>query len=160
MRVYFGVCGVGLGHIGRCIPVARRLIDMGDEVIFSTYSDACGYVEREKLPLCKAPPISYVVKSDGSIDFRRTTANPGIFSIFIFLNQLRAEIRFMRGFNPDIVVSDSRLSSILAARLLGIPVLTLLNVYRVTIPRETRFLRKKLNTPRGKRSLQLSAQAM
>jgi len=141
MRIYFGVCGVGLGHVGRCIPVAQRLIEMGDEVLFSTYSDACNYVEREKLPLRKAPPINYVVRPDGGIDFRRTTANPGVFSIFIFVNQLRAEIGFMREFNPDIVVSDSRVSSILAARLLGIPILTLLNVYRVMIPRERRFLR-------------------
>ena len=140
MRVYFGVNGVGLGHIGRCIPIALKLIETGDNILFSTYSDACDYVERENLPLCKAPPISYVVKPDGEIDFRQTTANPGIFSIFIFLNQLRAEIRFMRGFNPDVIVSDSRVSTILAAKLLGIPVLTLLNVYRVTIPRERRFL--------------------
>jgi uncharacterized protein (TIGR00661 family) len=113
---------------------------MGDKILFSTYSDACGYVERENLPLCKAPPISYVVKQDGEIDFRQTTVNPGIFSLFIFMNQLRAEIRFMRGFNPDVIVSDSRVSTILAAKLLGIPVFTLLNVYRVTIPRERRFL--------------------
>ena len=46
----------------------------------------------------------------------------------------------MRGFHPDIVISDSRVSSILAARFLGIPVLTLLNSYRVRIPREKRFL--------------------
>lgn len=140
MRVYFGVNGVGLGHIGRCIPIALKLIEAGDKILFSTYSDACSYVERENLPLCKAPPISYVVKQDGEIDFRQTTANPGILSIFIFMNQLRAEIRFMRGFNPDVVVSDSRVSTILASKLLGIPILTLLNVYRVTIPRERRFL--------------------
>ncbi len=140
MRVYFGVNGVGLGHIGRCIPIALKLIETGDKILFSTYSDACSYVERENLPLCKAPPISYVVKQDGEIDFRQTTVNPGIFSIFIFMNQLRAEIRFMRGFNPDVVVSDSRVSTILASKLLGIPVFTLLNVYRVIIPRERRFL--------------------
>lgn len=140
MRVYFGVNGVGLGHIGRCIPIAQKLIEMGDKILFSTYSDACGYVERKNLPLCKAPPISYVVKQDGEIDFRQTTANPGIFSLFIFMNQLRAEIRFMRSFTPDVIVSDSRVSTIVAAKLLDIPVFTLLNIYRVTIPRERRFL--------------------
>jgi UDP-N-acetylglucosamine--N-acetylmuramyl-(pentapeptide) pyrophosphoryl-undecaprenol N-acetylglucosamine transferase len=141
MRVYFGVCGLGLGHIGRCVPVAQRLREMGDEVLFSTYGDACSYVEQKRLPLCKAPPINYAVRQDGGIDFRLTTANPGIFSIFIFLNQLSAELGFMKEFNPDFVVSDSRISSILAARLLGIPLLTLLNNYRIRIPRERRFLR-------------------
>jgi len=141
MRVYFGVCGVGLGHVGRCTPVARKLLERGDEVLFSTYSDACDYVRREGLPLREAPPIYFAVKPDGTVDFRQTTAYPGIFSTFIFLNQLRAELEFMKGFKPDFVVSDSRVSSILAAKLLGVPVVTVLNLYRVRIPRERRFLR-------------------
>jgi len=141
MRVYFGVCGVGLGHVGRCIPVARRLRKMGNQILFSTYRDACGYVERENFPLCIAPPIGFAVRPDGGVDFRKTTANPGVFSTFIFLTQLKAEIEFMRGFKPDFVVSDSRLSPLLAAKFLGVPAATVLNLYKVTIPRERRFLR-------------------
>ena len=141
MRVYFGVCGVGLGHAGRCTPVARKLLEKGDEVLFSTYSDACDYIRAEGLPLREAPPIYFAVKPDGSVDFRQTTAYPGIFSTIIFLNQLRAELQFMKDFQPDFVVSDSRVSSILAAKTLGIPQVTVLNLYRVRIPRERRFLR-------------------
>lgn len=140
MRVYFGVCGVGLGHVGRCIPVAKRLRERGDQILFSTYKDACDYVTREHFSLCQAPPISYAVRPDGGVDFRKTTADPGPFSTYIFLTQLRAEITFMRGFHPDFVFSDSRLSSLAAAKLLGIPSVTLLNTYKVTIPRERRFL--------------------
>jgi uncharacterized protein (TIGR00661 family) len=140
MRVYFGVCGVGLGHVGRCMPVAKKLRKRGDHILFSTYNDACDYVERENFPLCKAPPISYAVRPDGGVDFRKTTADPGIFSTYIFLTQVRAEIEFMRSFNPDFVFSDSRLSSLAAAKLLGIPSVTVLNTYKVTIPRERRFL--------------------
>ena len=140
MRVYFGVCGVGLGHVGRCIPVANRLRQLGNEVIFSTYKEACDYVQRENFPLCKSPPISFAVRPDGGVDFRKTTVYPGIFSLYIFLTQLKAEIEFMRALTPDCVVSDSRVSSLIAAKLLGIPALTLLNIYKVTIPRERRFL--------------------
>jgi len=141
MKVYFGVCGVGLGHVGRCVPVALKLLDMGNEILFSTYSDACAFVQREGLPLRKAPPISFAVKPDGKVDFRQTTVYPGIFSTYIFLNQLRAELKFMKAFKPDFVISDSRISSILAAKLLKVPVISLLNLYRVKIPREKRFLR-------------------
>lgn len=141
MRVYFGVCGIGLGHVGRCIPIANRLREMGNEVAFSTYKEAINYVKQENFPLFEAPPIYFAVRPDGGVDFRQTTANPGIFSIFIFLNQLRAEIEFIRTYNPDLVVSDSRLSTLLAAKLLEIPAVILLNLYRVTIPRERRFLR-------------------
>ena len=141
MRVYFGVCGVGLGHVGRCIPVARKLLERGDEVLFSTYSDGCKYVRREGIPLCEAPPLYFAVKPDGTIDFRKTTANPGLYSTVIILNQLKAELEFMKDFKPDFVVSDSRGSSALAAKLLSIPFVTILNLYRIRIPRERRFLR-------------------
>lgn len=140
MRVYFGVCGIGLGHIGRCIPIAKELQKKGNQILFSTYKDAFDLVKRENLPLCKAPPIYFAVRPDGGVDFRKTTANPGIFAVYIFFTQINAEIEFMRGFNPDFVISDSRISSLVAAKLLGIPAITLLNLYKVTIPRERRFL--------------------
>lgn len=141
MKVYFSVCGIGLGHVGRCVFLAKKLLERGDDVIFSTYSDACNYLTYEKMPFIQAPPINFAVKDDGEVDFRQTTAYPGAFSILIFLNQVTTEIKHIRAFKPDIIISDSRASPILAAKLLGLPVLTILNLYRVTIPRERRFLR-------------------
>ncbi len=140
MRIYFGVCGVGLGHVGRCVPVAHKLVNRGDEVLFSTYSDACNYVKREGFPLCETMPLYFAVKPDGTVDFRQTTAYPGVFSTSIFLKQLRDELEFMKEFKPDFVVADSRVSTVIAAKLLDVPVVTLLNLYRVSIPRERRFL--------------------
>ena len=140
MKVYFGACGVGLGHVGRCVPVATRLQEKGNEVLFSTYSDACRYVSHEGLPLVEAPAIGFAVREDGGVDFRKTTAYPGALSFHIIFNQIISEIRFIRGFQPDIVVSDSRASTIAAAKLLGIPVLTILNLYNVSVPRVKRFL--------------------
>lgn len=141
MRVYFGVCGIGLGHIGRCAPVARRLMGMGAQVLFSTYRDAVEFIGSEGLPLVEAPPIGFVVKADGSVDFRQTTAEPGPFSVLIFMRQLTKEIQFMKAFQPDLVVSDSRVSTLVSAKLLGIPKITIINQYRVVIPRTRRFLR-------------------
>jgi len=140
MKVYFGACGVGLGHVGRCVPVAKQLIKRGSEVLFSTYSEACDYLDHEGLPFVEAPPIYFAVREDGGVDFRKTTVYPGVFSVFIFLDQVSAEIRYMHVFRPDIVVSDSRASTITAAKLLGVPVLTVLNLYRATVPRVRRFL--------------------
>jgi len=140
MRAYFGVCGVGLGHVGRCIPIAKKLRSMGNQIVFSTYLEARDFVKREKIPLYNAPPISFATRPDGGVDFRRTTAYPGIFSIAIFLQQLNAEIGFMQRFQPDFVISDSRVSTLVAAKILDVPSVTLLNIYKVTIPRERRFL--------------------
>lgn len=142
MKVYFGVCGIGLGHAGRCIPIAMKLREKGAEVLFSTYRDAVKYVEQEGFPLVQAPPIGFVVKPDGTVDFRQTVANPGpILASYTLTKQIETEIRFMRAFKPDVVVSDSRVSPLLAARSLGIPDVCILNQFQIIIPRKSRLLK-------------------
>lgn len=142
MRVYFAPCGIGLGHVGRNVPIARKLQEKNAQITFSTYTDGIGYIEQEQLPLLKAPPIGFQVKSDGTIDFRLTAANPGPFkSILTFLEQVNFELSSMQKFNPDVVVSDSRASSLVAARLLRLPRICILNQFQVIIPRRKRFLR-------------------
>jgi len=141
MRVYFAPCGIGLGHVGRVAPIARKLQESGAKLVFSTYTDGINYVRQENFPLIKAPPIGAQVKPDGSIDFRKTAINPGPFlASFMLLNQINAEIRSIEGFRPDVVVSDSRASSLLAADLLGIPRVCILNQFQAIIPRKTHLL--------------------
>ena len=142
MKVYFAPCGIGLGHVGRVIPIARRLQKRDADIVFSTYTDGIGYVERENIPLLKAPPVGAQVKPDGSIDFRKTAINPGPFlASLMLLNQINTEIRNIESFGPDVVVSDSRASSLLAADLLGIPRVCILNQFQPIIPRRTHLLR-------------------
>ncbi len=142
MRVYFAPCGIGLGHVGRCIPIARKLLERKAQVLFSTYREGISYVEKEKLPLVKAPSIGFKVKPDGTIDFRQTAVNPGPFlASFTLLEQVNAEVESIERFNPDVVVSDSRVSPLLAARILGKPRICILNQFQVMIPRRKHFLR-------------------
>lgn len=142
MRIYFAPCGIGLGHVGRCAPIARRLLEKEADLIFSTYGEGINYVEREGFSLFKAPPVGFQVKPDGSIDFRQTAINPGPFlASFTLLKQINAEVGAIEGFKPDVVVSDSRASSLLAARLLRIPRVCILNQFQPIVPRRTHNLR-------------------
>lgn len=141
MRVYFAPCGIGLGHVGRVVPIAKKLAEKKAEITFSTYLDGIRYIENENLPLLKAPPIGFQVRPDGSIDFRQTAVNPGPFlAFFTLLRQINAEVKFLESFNPDIVVSDSRASTLLAARLLRIPRICILNQFQVIVPRRKHHL--------------------
>ena len=142
MKVYFAPCGIGLGHAGRCIPIAKRLAEENIEIVFSTYREGIDYVEREKFPLLKAPPIGFQVRPDGSVDFRQTAINPGPFiASFTLLKQVGFELNAIGNIRPDIVVSDSRVSPLMAARLLGIPRVCILNQFQMRVPRKKRFLR-------------------
>jgi len=142
LKVYFGVCGIGLGHAGRSIPIARKLEKKGAEFFFSTYRDAVKYIEQEGFPFVESPSMGFMVKSDGTVDFRQTVVNPGpFFASFMLTKQVEAEIKFMRAFKPDVVVSDSRVSPLLAAKILDIPDVCILNQFQIIIPRRTRLLR-------------------
>ena len=136
MRVYMAPCGIGLGHITRLHPIAGELIKRGDRMVFSTYLDGLVYARKMGLPTFEAVPLNFKVTTDGTIDFKLTAATSG-FSLGIrtFLKQVTREIQFIKQFRPDVVVSDSRASSLVAARLLQVPVALVLNQFRVEIIR-------------------------
>jgi UDP:flavonoid glycosyltransferase YjiC (YdhE family) len=140
MRVYFAPCGIGLGHVGRLIPIAKKLRNA--DMVFSTYKEGINYVKQEGLPLVEAPPIGFQVKPDGSVDFRQTAVNPGpFFASFTLLKQIDFELRTIQQFKPDVIVSDSRMSSLMAGRVLRIPRICILNEFQPIIPRRTHHLR-------------------
>ena len=142
MRVLFTPSGTGLGHVGRCIPIAKKLEKNGAQILFSTYREGLKYVQQEGIRSVEAPDIGVQVKPNGSIDFRLTTVNPGPFlTIYTIMKQIDAEINFMQAFKPDVVVSDSRASSLVAAKMLDIPRICILNQFQVFIPRRNRFLK-------------------
>ena len=134
MRVYVAPCGIGLGHITRCEPIADVLTSRGAEVVYSTYLDGLDYARKRGLKTLPTVSIGFKVKEDGTIDFKMTAATSG-FSLGVrrFLQQVTAEIRNVKRFRPQVILSDTRLSSLVAAKLLGIPVVLMLNQYRVEI---------------------------
>jgi len=119
-----------------------RLAREGADVVFSTYSDGLEYVSRYQFRFKKAPSIGFAVKVDGSVDFRQSTVNPGPFIASIkVLKQIAFELMSISEHQPEVVVSDSRVSSIVAAKILRIPCITILNQFKLIIPRRRRFLR-------------------
>jgi UDP-N-acetylglucosamine--N-acetylmuramyl-(pentapeptide) pyrophosphoryl-undecaprenol N-acetylglucosamine transferase len=137
LRVYVAPCGIGLGHITRCEPIADALVSQGAEVVYSTYSDGLDYARRRRLPILPTVSIGFKVREDGTVDFKTTAATSG-FSLGVrrFLKQLTAEIRNIKRFKPDVVLSDSRVSSLVAGKLMGVPVALILNQFRVEIVRK------------------------
>lgn len=133
MRFYLAPCGIALGHAGRTLPVALKLKDLGHETFFSTYGDACAFVKAYGFKVAEVPSIRMFEKEDGTFDLRRTLAL-GPKNIYRFLLQVGAELNLIERFKPDAVISDSRLSTVIAARMLNIPSLTLLHQLRILIP--------------------------
>lgn len=143
-KVYFGVCGIGYGHIGRCLPIADSLSENGFDILVSTYGDALQLLSSYgKFKYRVAPPMGFQVKPDGSVDFKLTIVNPGPFLSFVrFVKQVGFEYAMMQLFQPDIVVSDTRASTVLSARILDIPCITILNQFKIITPVKRPLFRK------------------
>jgi len=69
-RIYFSPCGIGLGHVGRTLPIADELRRRGSEVMFSTYLEGVDYVRRRRFPVVSAPAFNLESDSTGRIDLR------------------------------------------------------------------------------------------
>lgn len=135
-RIYFAPCGIGLGHISRSVPIAKEVMNRGAQVLCSTYLEGVHYAEKYSLPVVASPDLSMDVDMTGSIDIKATTLISGIDSITTFIDQIFFEIQMIQSFDPDLVFSDTRLSSIYAAKLLKKPVVLLLNQFLPRVPRE------------------------
>lgn len=139
VKVYFGPCGIGLGHVGRAIPIAEELRRRGAEVMFSTYLEGVDFVNRKGFPVVSAPPLSLESDRTGRIDLRETAIHQGIPAAKTFMEQVTSEMEYMKAFKPDVVVSDTRLSTVISGKLLRLPVALMLNQFLPMVPRSDSF---------------------
>lgn len=141
MRIYFAPCGIALGHAGRCLPLAKTFRERGHDIFFSTYGEAVDFINKTGFPVEGVPPIKFFEKEDGTLNFRRTLSI-GPKSLLIFARQTSAELNLIEHFKPDLIISDSRLSTVLAARMRRITPLLILHQLRVMIPHLKPITRK------------------
>ncbi|PSN92898.1 hypothetical protein B9P99_03055, partial [Candidatus Marsarchaeota G1 archaeon OSP_B] len=132
-KIFIGACGIGLGHVGRMLPVAKILRERGWRVYFSTYGDASNYSINEGFPTIRERELSYGSKSDGSLSLKETfRVFPRV--LLSFLSQVKREFSALRALKPNVVLSDSRLSTLIAARALGYPSILVMHEFKMLIP--------------------------
>lgn len=138
-RIYIAPCGLGYGHVTRCHVIARELERRGCHLLFSTYLEGVEYLRGYGHVVVESPSMSMETDALGQIDLRRSAAKGLIPLIPRFLYQVGMELEYMRAYRPDLVISDTRLSPIFAARLLGLPVILILNQFQLIVPRSRKF---------------------
>ncbi len=134
-RVYFAVFGSGLGHVSRILDLATLLERQGDEFRFSCSDQALGYLRMSGRggDAIKCPSLDVEWTEAGSVSSKDFIPRfPFMFNTF--LRQVAFERENIERFDPGVVVSDSRLSPILAARAKSYPVITMLNQFKVSFP--------------------------
>ena len=91
----------------------------GVEIAFSTYNDpaAINLIQSEGFQVAPVGSIGWIERADGTINVERSIVRfPRI--VITLLKQVVDEVRNIIHFDLDIVVSDARLSTIAAAKIL------------------------------------------
>jgi UDP-N-acetylglucosamine--N-acetylmuramyl-(pentapeptide) pyrophosphoryl-undecaprenol N-acetylglucosamine transferase len=134
-RIYFSVFGSGLGHVTRVLDIAERLRKNGDEFRYSCSLQALDYLSTRlaKDNILASPPLDVEWTEGGSFSSKDFIPHfPYMFNSFA--RQVAFEAEHIAKFDPGLVVSDSRLSTVLGARSKSYPIVTMLNQFKVTMP--------------------------
>lgn len=129
---YFAPYGVGLGHASRLLMVADHLRQEGINIQFSSYGEAASYVSMLGYKCATVSPVEFAWSMEGGFSVKDSIANVPVW-FANFSRQVSQETRHMLSCNPDIVLSDSRLSPLMAARLLKIPSIVMLNQIKLLL---------------------------
>src|SRR5918999_4100668 len=129
---YLAPYGVGLGHASRLVMVADYLRQNGINIQFSSYGEAVSYVSIRGYKCATVSPVEFAWSMEGGFSVKDSIANVPVW-FANFSRQVNQETRNMLECNPDIVVSDSRLSPLMAARLLRVPSVVMLNQIKLLL---------------------------
>lgn len=136
---YFAPYGVGLGHASRLVMVADHLQNNDVRVRFSSFGEAASYITMSGYECATVAPVEFAWSMEGGFSIKNSLANIPLW-FANFSRQVNQETRNMTMYSPDIIVSDSRLSPLLAAKLLRIPSIVILNQVKLLLSPRLREL--------------------
>lgn len=136
---YFAPYGVGIGHASRLVMVADQLQGNGVNVRFSSFGEAASYVSMKGYECAKVAPVEFAWSMEGGFSVKHSIANVPVW-FTNFSRQVNQETRNMTLYSPDVIVSDSRLSPLVAAKLSRIPSIVILNQVKLLLSPRLRQL--------------------
>lgn len=131
-RLYFTPYGVGLGHASRLLVLANKFKEFGWESRFSSFGEAKSYLNTYGYECNIIPPVEFLWGKEGdfSVKDNITKIPRWITNVPIQINK---EIKYLKKFNPNIIISDSRISSLIAGKILDIPTILLINQIKLLL---------------------------
>lgn len=142
-KAYLAPYGVGLGHASRLISISEQLKKDDTAIKFSSFGEAVSYINNHGYECVSVPPIEFAW-NNGGFSVKNSISNIPLW-FTNFARQIAHETRNISTFEPNVVVSDSRLSPIISSRILGIPSIVILNQIKLLLsPRIREFRAAKV----------------
>ena len=138
-KAYLTPYGVGLGHASRMMMLAERLGDSEIDIRFSSFGEGARYILMQGYECMTVPPVEFAWSIEGGFSVKYSISNIPLW-FTNFSRQIQDEINSMIKYDPDIVVSDTRLSPLVASKILNIPSIVILNQVKLLLsPRLREF---------------------
>ena len=131
-RVYLAPYGVGLGHASRLALLAQSLTQPGIQFVFSTFGEAYNYLSGLGFRCNVVPPVEFLWGKNGEFSVKNNIRKIPQWLVNLPL-QINKEIKYLMEFDPRVVVSDSRLSPLIAANILNKPRILIINQIKLLL---------------------------
>lgn len=133
MKIYYGICGEGLGHSGRSLALVDRLTALGHAVTIFTFGDAFRLLARSGYSPQRIEGLCWREKPQGGVATFGTLCN--------FCRYLRARCESLDRIRqlalaerPDLFITDFEPLTALAAASLKMPCVSVDNQHRFCQP--------------------------
>lgn len=141
-KFYLPIFGSGLGHVTRIYALAEKLKRRGDEFAYSSFDEGLEFLRAQGERVYECPSIDLRWSDTGGFSSQSSFARFPL-SLLAFSKQVTFEREMISSFQPNVVICDSRLSGVFAARAQSRPVITILNQFKILFP--PRFRRNKVS---------------
>lgn len=124
-RIYFSICGEGYGHSSREIAIAKRLKEMGADILMGSYGYVLDRLSKD-FDSIELKREFEMVGDKGSFDLGATIKKSRK-TAMQFSSIIKEEKKAIENFNATCVVADGRTAAIFAAFQLGLPCINVSN---------------------------------
>ncbi len=119
-----------MGHASRMAALAEELVARGDQVAFSSSGEVTAWLRAKGYQCNDVPLVDVVFDGSGAFSALETLKySPAL--VARLCSQVQREVANIGRFAPQVVVSDSMVSTVAASRLRGVRSIAILNQLRL-----------------------------
>jgi uncharacterized protein (TIGR00661 family) len=138
MKIFYGICGDGMGHAGRSIALIERLTSLGHRVFIFSFGDGVRLMEKFGYAPKVIEGLRFQQTKSGAVDGLGT-----LLSLRSYFARRRRSVDFIvetaRSERPDLFITDFEPLTAIAASIQKTPCISLDNQHRFCHPLESFF---------------------
>ncbi len=133
VKIFYGICGEGMGHAGRSIALIERLVSLGHEVTIFTFADAFQLLDRSGYQPHRIEGLQFGTTARGGVSALGTLRN-----VVEYFKRRHVSLDLIKQLaltaRPDLFITDFEPLTALAASSLGIPCASVDNQHKFCAP--------------------------